>query len=321
MAEAGAGGGGAGFDPFKMFEQMFGGGFDFANQNFGGAGGARGPRGGGGFGGGGGAGGGGGGGPGFFTGDRHVTEINRANAKSLLGKSARGSRVWAVLFYSPGCGHCQAVKGTWAAFGKKMAGVVGVAAVDCTNPSNRELCGIYKIQGFPTIKVLHSKGASEHQGPRTVKAFADSALRHLVSKVKVVRGAAGLGEEKAPKFVDKCFELGKRVCVIFVSSKSTPTSLAKALSSEFEKTAAFAQLVVPDGWPKAPVDGAEVVEPTLAARLGKAPAVVAFRDSAADKPLLYKGEISHAGLSRFVSKLAATSTGSASSSASGRDEL
>lgn len=102
----GGGGGGSGFDPFMIFEQMFG------SRGFPGGSGGNGFH----FGGGGGGkrrGGGvphqgGGGGEDFFAGTE-VTSITAANAKQVIGKDIRkkDGRVWTIMFYAPWCKFCR----------------------------------------------------------------------------------------------------------------------------------------------------------------------------------------------------------------------
>ena len=43
---------------------------------------------------------------------------------------------------------------------KAVQGIVNVAAIDCDAASNKQLCGEYGVQGFPTIKASYPHLAS-----------------------------------------------------------------------------------------------------------------------------------------------------------------
>ena len=55
---------------------------------------------------------------------------------------------WVVEFMSPGCGHCQKLKPEYERAATALAGLVKVAAVDCTQ--NQDLCQAHGIKGYPS---------------------------------------------------------------------------------------------------------------------------------------------------------------------------
>lgn len=79
--------------------------------------------------------------------------------------------VWIVEFYSSWCGHCHHFAPTWKRMATRIksthththsstiipllgwASVVRMGQIDCTRTDNREICGLYHIEAFPTIKV------------------------------------------------------------------------------------------------------------------------------------------------------------------------
>jgi len=208
------GGGGGGFDPFMIFEQMFG------SRGFPGGGGGGRARGGG-RGRGGGAGSGGGD---FFSGTE-VESITAQNAKTVIGKDLRkqDGRIWTIMFYAPWCGHCQAAKGDFISFAKKAKGVVRAGAVDCDQ--NQNLCAHYKVQGFPTFISLmpDSSNPIPYNGPRAADGFYDHSQRLIPSKFVTVVAT----EEQAKAH---CEKTPQKICVVLLSDKATPTPLLKALA-------------------------------------------------------------------------------------------
>lgn len=202
------GGGGGGFDPFMIFEQMFG------SRGF--PGGARA--------GGGRARGGGGGEGGFFVGT-DVELITSQNAKSIIGKDVRkqDGRIWTIMFYAEWCGHCRQTKPEFISFAKKAKGVVRVGAVDCDQ--NKNLCAHYKVQGFPTILSLMPDTSEPvpYNGQRTAAAFYEHSQRLIPSKFVTVVA----NEEQAKTH---CEKNSQKTCIVLLSDKATPSALAKALA-------------------------------------------------------------------------------------------
>jgi len=224
----GGGGGANGFDPFQLFAQMFGGGGGGKpNQP---------PR--------------GSGRPGpsqqgesFFSSTPHITEIDQSTASSFLGKAARAGdgRPWVVLFYAPWCGHCRQVKDEFVRFASKANGVVRVGAVNCDQQAgNQDLCGFYKVEGFPTIKFLMGKTQTDFQASqRTASALNNFAIGNMpASVVKLVRS----NQEAS----DYCALQGKhKRCVILETDKAVPTPLYRSLALRDESRAVFAMIRVP----------------------------------------------------------------------------
>ena len=87
-----------------------------------------------------------------------------ANFDAILSKS---KDPLFLEFYAPWCGHCKALAPKWKNVASELKGRVRVGAVNCDE--NRETCGKYGIQGFPTLKFLSGTGGSkvvDYNGPR-----------------------------------------------------------------------------------------------------------------------------------------------------------
>jgi thiol-disulfide isomerase/thioredoxin len=258
----GAGGGGFAFsDPFNLFAQFFSGGGGMGGGGGGMGGGqmggraARGgmPSGGGrGMGGMGGGmpgmgglggmpGGGGGGRPGGAGGggSDKIIQLTASRPGPLRPpkdpKAARrlASEAWVVEFMSPQCGHCQRLAPEYARAAQKLAGLVKVAAVDCTQAQSQELCSQAGIKGYPTIRTFRpgsSKG-EEYRGERKAAAIEQFALSLLPSNfvTNVAPTESGLASFLAHEASNKA---GK-AHVILVAPKFSPAY--KKLSASFAR--------------------------------------------------------------------------------------
>jgi thiol-disulfide isomerase/thioredoxin len=113
----------------------------------------------------------------FFSSSRHVKELTPADFDDMEVWKLRSKGCTAVLFYAPGCGWCQKVKGTWEEFGK-MAKFCDVVAMDAM--ANSEHMSKIKenmphlVKGFPTI-VFYKRGS-----PKTTYA-GDRSLADLLA--------------------------------------------------------------------------------------------------------------------------------------------
>lgn len=57
-----------------------------------------------------------------------------------------------VKFYAPYCGHCKNMVPVYNKLAENLKELVDVAAVDCTNSMNQDVCAKYRIEGYPTLK-------------------------------------------------------------------------------------------------------------------------------------------------------------------------
>ena len=92
------------------------------------------------------------------------------------------------------CGHCKALAPEYAQAAHKLKGLAKLVAVDCDNSSNRELCGKYGVQGFPTVKIFSAgkKGMpSDYHGERKAKPIADTIISMIPARyVQKIGGTA-----------------------------------------------------------------------------------------------------------------------------------
>ncbi|PNW80746.1 hypothetical protein CHLRE_07g328150v5 [Chlamydomonas reinhardtii] len=112
----------------------------------------------------------------FYSSKGPVVELTSSNLKDKV----KGAGVMLVEFYAPWCGHCKALKPAWEQAAKALRGIVAVGAADCD--THKEVAGEYRVQGFPTIKLLYVDDASgsiktvDYNGGRTAKELVTFAL-------------------------------------------------------------------------------------------------------------------------------------------------
>ncbi|KAM5300035.1 sulfhydryl oxidase 2 [Ctenodactylus gundi] len=74
---------------------------------------------------------------------------------SVRGATANSSAAWLVQFYSSWCGHCIGYAPTWRALAadvRDWAAAIRVAALDCAEEKNQDVCRTYDIHFYPTFR-------------------------------------------------------------------------------------------------------------------------------------------------------------------------
>uniref|UniRef100_A0A8I3RTM9 Quiescin sulfhydryl oxidase 2 n=2 Tax=Canis lupus familiaris TaxID=9615 RepID=A0A8I3RTM9_CANLF len=74
---------------------------------------------------------------------------------SVRGATANSSAAWLVQFYSSWCGHCIGYAPTWRALARDVrdwAAAIRVAALDCAEEENHEVCRAYDIHFYPSFR-------------------------------------------------------------------------------------------------------------------------------------------------------------------------
>ena len=176
-----------GGNPFKVFEEFFGGsGGGGASFSFGGNAGGGSPFN---FGGGGMPGQGGGGFGGGHPQQQQQQQrqqpmedlyskssgIRHFTSKKLPSASSRN--FWIVEFYSPTCGHCKAFKPTYESLREKLDGLVRLGAVNCQKEA--EVCRERGVKGYPTIQLVVDGEWIDYKGERSVQSLHSFAINNL----------------------------------------------------------------------------------------------------------------------------------------------
>ncbi|KAJ3417073.1 protein disulfide isomerase (PDI) protein [Chytridiales sp. JEL 0842] len=213
-----------------------------------------------------------------------VIEANPKNFKSLVTAS---NHAVMVEFYAPWCGHCKNLAPEYKKAAEKLKGLAKVVAVDCD--VHKELCGQFGIQGFPTIKFFgRDKVPQDYQGPRTAKGIVDYVIPKLPSFVQAI--GTGSKAKKLDEFLSSEPELSK---VVLISKKSTTPPLYKGLSSEYK-----GRLVLGE---------AKSTDKTVLTHFKAEdfPSLYVVPKGDGVEPVLYKGEMKYAALTKFLGEYAA----------------
>jgi thiol-disulfide isomerase/thioredoxin len=98
--------------------------------------------------------------------------VFRLFSGSTEGFSHTAGKKAVVLYYLPGCGHCQRMMPTWEAFtdGQKSNKSLDVIKVNCQEqPAEAEKAG---VEGFPTVILYDESGKPKiFEDERTVEAL------------------------------------------------------------------------------------------------------------------------------------------------------
>ncbi|XP_027514363.1 sulfhydryl oxidase 1 [Corapipo altera] len=107
----------------------------------------------------------------------------------LLGPEAEGrllgsSSAWAVEFFASWCGHCVHFAPTWRALAhdiREWRPAVILAAIDCADEDNQQVCSDFGITGFPTMKFFRAFSKKAEDGIRITNPSATvEDLRHAI---------------------------------------------------------------------------------------------------------------------------------------------
>ncbi|TVY24018.1 putative protein disulfide-isomerase [Lachnellula hyalina] len=173
---------------------------------------------------------------GLYTKNSPVIQIDGKNYDRLIAKSNYTS---IVEFYAPWCGHCKNLQPAYEKAAKSLAGLAKVAAVDCDEESNKQFCGGFGVQGFPTLKIVKPGNkpgkpiVEDYQGPRTAKGIVDAVIDKIPNNVKKV------DDKGLEAWLDGAKETPK---AILFTDKGKTSALMKAIAIEFKGSVSVAQI-------------------------------------------------------------------------------
>ncbi|KAM0344472.1 hypothetical protein ACHAPU_007444 [Fusarium lateritium] len=161
----------------------------------------------------------------IYTKNSPVLQVNARNYDKLITKSNYTS---IVEFYAPWCGHCQNLKPAYEKAAKNLDGLAQVAAIDCDEESNKQLCGSMGVQGFPTLKIVRPGKKTgrpvveDYQGQRSAGAIQEAVMSKINNHVTRV----------SDKDLDSFLEGDKPKAILF-TSKGTTSALLRSIAIDF----------------------------------------------------------------------------------------
>ncbi|KAI1374227.1 thioredoxin-domain-containing protein [Hypoxylon crocopeplum] len=166
-----------------------------------------------------------------------VVQVDAKNFDKIINKSNHTS---VVEFYAPWCGHCQNLKPAYEKAARNLEGLARVAAVNCDEDENKQLCGMMGVKGFPTLKTVRpgkGKGGKpiveDYNGPRTAKGIVDAVVDKINNHVKRV----------TDKDIDAFFSTkNESAKAILFTEKGTTSALLKSVAIDFLDIITVAQV-------------------------------------------------------------------------------
>ncbi|KAB0796969.1 hypothetical protein PPYR_11030 [Photinus pyralis] len=125
-------------------------------------------------------------GQGLYSTEDEVTILTAFNFKNEIYNASHSSL---VEFYNSWCGHCQRFAPSWKALAaslKQWKDVVVIAAIDCNDEDNSQLCRDFEIMAYPTLRYFHEnyKEGAQNIGVEVEKGDdVYSQKRHLIQRI------------------------------------------------------------------------------------------------------------------------------------------
>ncbi|KAG5513502.1 hypothetical protein PMAC_000934 [Pneumocystis sp. 'macacae'] len=161
----------------------------------------------------------------FYDSSDKVQVVKREGLENILKTS---KHISVVEFFAPWCGYCKQFAPVYKTFAEKRQ------AVDCDNQENGPLCQTYNVKGFPTIKLIipgkNGLRIEDYQGPRTYNDLVSRVSSEITDYTAKISADIDL-------FLNR--RNGKAKLLLF-TSKRTPNTFFKVLSTEFQDHVSFA---------------------------------------------------------------------------------
>eukprot|EP00527_Entomoneis_sp_CCMP2396_P009426 CAMPEP_0198138982 /NCGR_PEP_ID=MMETSP1443-20131203/2322_1 /TAXON_ID=186043 /ORGANISM="Entomoneis sp., Strain CCMP2396" /LENGTH=508 /DNA_ID=CAMNT_0043800941 /DNA_START=16 /DNA_END=1542 /DNA_ORIENTATION=+ len=170
-----------------------------------------------------------------------------------IGDSANS--VWLLKFYAPWCGHCKRMAPMLDSVAPKIAPSMAIGKIDCT--TERKLCDVHKVKGYPTMKYSVDGKLHDYPGGRTeaeILQFAKKMSKPVITQVPSILVALEHASQK-PKdenqvvFVayhpDLKDEGDNNKDAVLAASKTPETQVFAQVARKFRVTSDFLLVVPP----------------------------------------------------------------------------
>lgn len=108
-----------------------------------------------------------------------LTILNATNFHDVLTNK---SNAWIVEFYVSWCGYCQRFAPVFLAFAEDIEGwkpILSLAALDCSDEHNVDLCRSYNVTTYPTLMFLWPWATAKDGGLRFTRSETSEGMRHI----------------------------------------------------------------------------------------------------------------------------------------------
>lgn len=168
-------------------------------------------------------------------GKKGIVKLDSKNVKSKMENSAAN---WMIGFSHTAeqCADCKQFKKAWKVAGDALENFVKFGWVDCEAEGSADLCSLYDVTTFPTVKVLRF-GSKEEQEPtlydgemtgEALTEYARSLLRDGSDSVQKVAASS------MQKFLSD-IPLAPKFMYVSDSDEESPPDLMRALSLEYRE--------------------------------------------------------------------------------------
>ena len=180
-----------------------------------------------------------------------------------------------VEFYAPWCGHCKKLAPEYLKAAKKLLKnnpPIRIAKVDAT--ANTKLAGLYKVEGYPSLKYFINKSPVEYNGGRTEDTIVSWILKKSIATLSILPSV---------KELQSFLENRKVVAVLFAQKDAKEATLFENLAKGIDSVS-FAVVTDPEALTKY-----EVADRSF----------ILFK-SFDDKQVKYSGRFVFADLEKFI---------------------
>ncbi|NWQ83910.1 QSOX1 oxidase, partial [Columbina picui] len=176
-----------------------------------------------------------------------------ADPLELLGSGAEGRLLgspsaWAVEFFASWCGHCVHFAPTWRALAhdiREWRPAVMLAALDCADEANQQVCSDFGITGFPTLKFFKAFSKKTVDGIRITSDCCHPLLSCSAEEVH------SFFQRNKDKYLALIFEksnsfVGREVALDMLQYENV--AVRRVLSSEEELVKKFGVTTFPSSY-------------------------------------------------------------------------
>ncbi|KAI3438515.1 hypothetical protein D9Q98_000943 [Chlorella vulgaris] len=131
-----------------------------------------------------------------------AADVIAVSGEAHLQELVKAHPFLAVELYAPWCGHCKKLEPEWAKAAAQLKDhdpPITLAKVDATEKANEPLKALFKVSGFPTIKIIKgdTAKAAPYEGPRDEAGIVAYLKRQVQPAYSQLASAEEIAAAKA----------------------------------------------------------------------------------------------------------------------------